>query len=119
MKALLLLLIFAAGSPLHPPRVPTAACNAADHKIYAAKGKTFPIEFRKFGGLSVSKTAYEEAISEAFGLSVQCAKCYGEAYICGWNACRWRCALPSLVCDGCLDKAGCVSECSKCTGFLF
>ncbi len=99
------------------PRVPLGACDASDKVIHKEKGKTFPVEFRKLGGFSVSKSAYEDAIVEKFALSPACASCFGDAYICGWSLCRWKCVLPGLICDACLIAANCISECNKCTGF--
>lgn len=96
---------------------PRIVCLDNDRRIYAKSGDTFPFEFRKLGGFSVSKTAYEEAISNKFGISQSCAVCYGNAYICGWDNCAVQCAFAGQMCSKCLDEAKCVQNCDICTGF--
>ena len=92
-------------------------CNATDRIIYTKRGHTFAKVFRSFGGFSVSKSAYEKAIVNFMHLSSSCAACYGQAYICGWDHCVVKCAVAGPRCDKCLERAGCIDECNKCTKF--
>jgi len=99
-------------TPLHP------RCNVADRKIYKAQGSTFEHRFRAFGGLFVGRSAYEAAIVKATGLSLSCARCYGKAYLCGFHNCKWKCAREGKMCTKCLERAGCIKACNKCSGFV-
>ena len=92
-------------------------CNATDRIIYTKRGHTFAKVFRSFGGFSVSKSAYAKAIVDFMHLSPTCAECYSDAYICGWNNCKMKCAMAGPRCDKCLEKAGCIDACNKCTKF--
>jgi hypothetical protein len=92
-------------------------CNATDRIIYTKRGHTFAQVFRSFGGFSVSKSAYQKAIVDFMHLSPTCAECYSTAYICGWDHCVVKCAMAGPRCDKCLEKAGCIDACNKCTKF--
>lgn len=100
-----------------PPEAGGENCNATDRIIYAKRGHTFAKVFRSFGGFSVSKSAYQKAIVDFMHLSPTCAECYGQAYICGWDNCKMKCAMAGSRCDKCLGKAGCIDACNKCTKF--
>ena len=107
----MLLLLFVAAA------LGSVRCNDADRAIYARDGDTFPARFRSFAGVTVSKSSYESQIVRATALSASCASCYGEAYICGWDNCRWSCVTAGASCNACLGSSGCVSACNACTGF--
>ena len=91
-------------------------CNSDDRAIYAHRGAEFPALFRSFGGISVTKSAFVARIQRETGLSAQCAQCYGDAYICGWNNCKWNCVTAGSDCDSCLKGHACKSTCDTCTG---
>jgi hypothetical protein len=93
-------------------------CSIQDKHIYRRMGREFSHRFRAFGGVTVSKSSYEEAVRHATGLSVPCSQCYGDAYICGYNNCFWSCSTEGASCDACLKKEGCIEACNKCTGFV-
>jgi len=113
---LLLALSLAAGSAPFV-RQPHAKCNAHDHRIYKAKGHTFPVLFRSFGGLTVSKSAFEARIMRETALSAPCASCYGDSFICGYDRCFWSCRNAGTTCDACLHSKGCMAATEACTGF--
>lgn len=94
-----------------------AQCNKKDKQIFKRIGHEFSHRFRAFGGVTVSKTSYENAVHKATGLSTPCSQCYGDAYICGYNNCFWSCSTEGSSCDNCLQNEGCISSCNKCTGF--
>lgn len=94
-----------------------ANCNSKDYQIYKTKGADFPHKFRALGGAFVSKSSYETAVAEVSGLSPSCARCYGDAYICGWNNCKWDCATESKQCQVCLTNNKCIEDCDLCTEF--
>lgn len=93
-------------------------CNQADFAVYAKHGAEFPFRFRQYGGLFVDRDEYIEAIRVNEGLTKECATCYGDAYICGWNNCKLSCVLQDEVCDTCLINHQCKQDCDKCTGFI-
>lgn len=95
----------------------SGVCNAADHDIFKSKGHLFPSVFRAFGGLTVSKRAYEAAVVDAMGLSPACAECYGTAYTCGFDRCFWSCRSAGRTCDACLVSQHCIADVKRCTGF--
>lgn len=95
----------------------TSACNDNDSAIFARQGQDFPLKFRNFGGLSVTKSAYEKRIQSEVGLSATCAACYGDAYICGWNHCKWPCVSAGAICNTCLTENSCIQKCDACTKF--
>lgn len=92
-------------------------CNPSDTIIYKAIGHTFPTLFRSYGGLYTSKASYEQQIVEHVKLSPPCASCYGDAYICGYDKCKWKCIREGESCDVCLEKMKCIEENKQCTGF--
>lgn len=93
-------------------------CNHNDREIYKTKGKDFPDLFRSFGGLFVSQSSYEDKIKKETGLSALCARCYGDAYICGFDNCKMACALQlNTRCKDCLSDHDCTQKCDECTGF--
>lgn len=94
-----------------------AACTERDRLIYRAKGTTFQHMFRSFGGLWTSRARYEDKVRIATGLSRACSSCYGEAYVCGFEQCKWDCMEEGDECNKCLAKEGCIDACNKCTGF--
>jgi len=96
----------------------TPNCNKRDFRIFKKKGQTFPQTFRSYGGMTVSKQNYEQSIMDNFHLSKSCSVCYGNAYICGWDNCLWKCREDSIECNTCLQNAGCIKNCNKCTGFI-
>lgn len=94
-------------------------CNANDKKIFKKDGATFTSHrFRAFGGMFVTKSAFEKKISQETGLSAQCASCYGDSYICGYDNCKFRCAMEGDSCTTCLNAAHCIETCNRCTGFI-
>lgn len=95
----------------------TEKCKPSDASIYKAIGHTFPSLFRSYGGLYTSKASYEQQIVENVKLSPSCASCYGDAYICGYDKCKWKCIREGKSCDVCLEKMGCIEENKRCTGF--
>lgn len=95
-----------------------AVCTERDRLIFRAKGTTFPHMFRTFGGLWTSRERYEDKVRLATGLTRACAACYGQAYVCGFQRCKWDCMEEGYACDECLAKAGCIGACNKCTGFV-
>lgn len=95
-----------------------AFCNPSDREIFNQKGHTFKTLFRSYGGTWVYQNEYEQKIVKNVGLSAMCAKCYGEAYICGWNNCLWPCRSAGPACDACLTTEHCISNCNTCTGFF-
>lgn len=92
-------------------------CNDADYAIYRAKGSTFSTLFRSYGGLFTYQSTFEESVVQGTGLSSTCATCYGDSYICGYNNCKYKCALAGNSCTRCLDAAQCIRACDECTGF--
>lgn len=110
MKILVLILAVAAAAT-------TNNCNAQDKRIYREKGSEFPTLFRSYGGLTVTRAAYERRIVEEVHLSASCASCYGAAYLCGWNNCKWACASEGMLCDGCLVDHSCIQACDACTAY--
>lgn len=92
-------------------------CSFADVEIHNARKHEFPLLFRSFAGMSVTKRAYEARIVEETGLTALCATCYGDAYICGWTSCKWPCVSAGHSCNVCLKKYECTTNCDKCTGF--
>ena len=92
-------------------------CSRTDAIIYQKKGHTFPTVFRSFGGLYTSKASYEEKIVQFMHLSPSCASCYGDAYICGYERCKWKCIRAGEACDKCLTRRGCIDQTQRCTGF--
>lgn len=92
-------------------------CNDNDRLIHHDIGHTFAKLFRGYGGFSVSKKDYQNAIVNNVHLSMSCASCYADAYICGWDHCKIHCAMAGARCDTCLHEAKCIEECNKCTGF--
>jgi hypothetical protein len=93
-------------------------CDANDMKIFEKDGATFTSRFRSFGGMFVSKSDFEKKVSQATGLSAQCASCYGDSYICGYDNCKWKCAMEGDSCTSCLHAAHCIETCNRCTGFI-
>lgn len=93
-------------------------CTAGDRLIYNAAGNTFQSRMRTFGGAFVSKSEYEEQVVKYYGLSAKCSTCYGDAYICGYDNCKWSCFTEGEKCDICLVEHGCIRAVSKCTGFF-
>lgn len=93
-------------------------CNHHDVQIFRRDGAHFEAKFRALGGMTVSQSEYVDAVAHASGLTRPCAECYGEAYMCGWNNCKWECSTAGPSCDKCLQEADCIEECDKCTGFL-
>lgn len=94
-----------------------ALCNSNDLKIYQTNGHLFPALFRSFAGVTVSKEAFELQVVRETGLSAQCAQCYGSAYICGWQKCKWACLQTGRTCNTCLREESCTTNCDECTGF--
>jgi hypothetical protein len=92
-------------------------CNKKDAQIFRRIGHEFSHRFRAFGGVTVSKSSYEQAVRKATNLSVPCSQCYGDAYICGYNKCFWSCSTEGESCNACLEKEGCIRDVNKCTGF--
>lgn len=92
-------------------------CSSKDAAIHHARKSEFPMLFRSFAGMSVTKRAYEARIVKETGLTSSCAVCYGDAYICGWNSCKWPCVSAGNSCNHCLEKYKCAIDCDKCTGF--
>ena len=95
-----------------------SVCTENDRLIYKQIGHTFSSEFRKFGGIFVYKEDFEQEVISKTNLSPQCAMCYGEAYICGYDNCKWRCITENESCTNCLISAKCIDNCNKCTGFF-
>ena len=94
-------------------------CNAHDKKIFKAHGVNFTsAKFRIFGGMFVTQSAFEHKIAQATGLSLACATCYGDSYTCGYDNCKFRCALEGDSCTSCLHDAHCIEKCNQCTGFI-
>lgn len=93
-------------------------CTLADRAVFAEEGATFPVRFRALGGLTVSRARYVSEIVDETGLSAGCAECYGDAYMCGWNHCKWPCRSASEACDACLTRNRCIEQCERCTGFF-
>ena len=94
-----------------------AICNDNDRQIYKARGSTFKTQFRSYGGLWVGQEEFEEKVVRNYGLSATCARCYGNAYICGKDNCKWDCKWDSEACDTCTSTHHCDSTCNECTGF--
>jgi hypothetical protein len=94
-----------------------SVCTRIDRRIYKSRGKEFPTLFRSFGGLMVTKTDYTTRIVKDVGLTVGCAACYSDAYICAWDQCFWDCKEAGETCDKCLFKHECIQNCNKCTRF--
>lgn len=94
-------------------------CTPRDFRIHAARSKEFKSLFRTFGGLWTTRTGYIDKIVEHVGFSHACASCYGDAYICGFDACPWVCRKEGTVCDQCLERNACISNCNKCTGIPY
>lgn len=95
-----------------------ALCNQHDVEIYNQKGTTFQTVFRTFGGMFVSQESYERTIVDQMGLSASCARCYGDAYTCGYSNCKMSCAWAGSSCDTCLADHQCSQVCNQCTGFI-
>lgn len=93
-------------------------CNKQDRAIWTREGHTWSHTFRSFGGIWVSQSSYEEKVRDATGLTQGCAKCYGDAYICGRSNCKWSCMTEGVACDACLTEQKCIENCNKCTGFF-
>jgi hypothetical protein len=93
-------------------------CNDQDLKIFQARGSEFPIRFRQYGGFFVTKSSYISALQQNEGLSLSCASCYGDAYICGFENCKMSCVSWGKLCERCLTQYGCKRACDVCTGFL-
>lgn len=110
---MIILFVFIALS-LSSPQIKTPNCNAADKRIIKIQGSTFGHRFREFGGLFVSRSAYEARVVKETGLSATCARCYGKAYMCGFKNCKWRCAREGEMCTKCLERVGCIKTCNKC-----
>lgn len=89
------------------------SCNSNDRLIM--KGSSLRSNLRALGGLFVNQAEYEESVKMQIGLTQECAKCYGNAYICGKNNCKWSCILEGVGCDECLTGYRCIQECNKCT----
>lgn len=109
--AFLILLTFAHA------RTTGGACTAADRAIWLDHGAQWPHQFRELGGLFVSTSSYEERVRHLTGMSEACSKCYGQAYDCGYDNCKWSCSTEGPSCVECLTTAGCISRCDTCTGF--
>ena len=92
-------------------------CNKHDKKLFLRDGKTYPSLFRSLGGFGVEKEEFQSKVSQASGLSMECSSCYAESYICGYENCKWKCAWEGGRCNTCLEDAGCIEFCKKCTGF--
>jgi hypothetical protein len=93
------------------------ACTAADRRIWLEHGAQWPHQFRDLGGLFVSTASYEERVRHLTGMTEACSQCYGQAYNCGYDNCKWSCATEGPSCVECLTTAGCISRCDVCTGF--
>lgn len=94
-----------------------AVCNTNDKDIYHRIGHTFSTKFREFGGLFVWKSDFQAKVESKIGLSPICAACYADAYICGYDNCKWTCRNDNDACTECLLKSKCIENCAKCTGF--
>lgn len=90
--------------------------SPSDSAIYASQGSTFASKFRAFGGITVSKAAFEAEVVRTTGLSATCAACFGTSYICGYDNCFVSCIAEGASCDACLVRSQCVAECKKCIG---
>jgi hypothetical protein len=108
----LLLLVLAAATVADG----SGRCTAADHDIIERIGDTFEARFSDFGGLFVTKSSYESKVQRAVGLSALCSTCFGEAYICGYDHCRWKCATSAMskTCKDCVREHQCVQNCETC-----
>lgn len=91
-------------------------CNARDKEIIARDGDTFEARFSDFGGLFVTKSSYESKVQKAAGLSARCSTCFGEAYICGYDHCKWKCGTSAVskTCMDCAREYMCVQNCEHC-----
>lgn len=92
-------------------------CTSRDRRIWEREGHRWPHQFRAYGGLWTGRDSYEEQVRHATGLSAPCARCYGVAYECGKDNCKWSCMTEGVACDACLEEAGCLGTCKVCTGF--
>jgi len=92
-------------------------CTLTDDAIHARIGNTFAARFRSFGGLTVSKAAFEEHVRKDTGMTALCAACYGNAYICGWDDCKSDCWNTGAECDACLIRYHCTQDVVACTGW--
>jgi hypothetical protein len=92
-------------------------CTTADKAIFDRVGASWPRLFRSFAGLTVDKSTYERSIIDVTGLSHPCASCYGDAYLCGYEHCKWSCITEGPSCDACLREENCLQTCASCTGF--
>lgn len=90
------------------------ACNKNDANIIRLQQSTFPARFRSFGGLFVDKEAFEQSVIRATGLSATCAACYGDSYICGYDHCKFSCAMAGETCTKCLIDQKCIEKCEAC-----
>lgn len=109
MLTLLTVVLFSSGRAL---------CNQKDRQIFDQKGNTFSAVFRSYGGMFVTQAEYEQTIVSRMGLSDSCARCYGQAYTCGYDHCKMACAWAGTACDRCLETNRCTQECNQCTGFI-
>lgn len=95
----------------------TGVCTPADRRLWVEKGAQWPHQFRDLGGLFVSTSSYEERVRHLTGMSEACSQCYGQAYNCGYDNCKWSCSSEGPSCVECLTQAGCIARCDACTGF--
>jgi len=93
-------------------------CNDHDKDIYRILGPQFKSLFRSLvGWWPPSRETYITNVQTVSGLSMYCATCYGDAYICGYNNCKLACLTAGNACDKCLELYECAQNCNKCTGF--
>lgn len=92
-------------------------CTAADKAIFDRVGASWPSLFRSFAGVTVGKSDYEHSIISVTGITAPCASCYGDAYLCGYEHCKWSCLTEGPSCDACLREENCLQTCASCTGF--
>lgn len=113
-----ILLLVVAGMVTTAAAAATNKCTKKDLAIWKREGHTWSHKFRQFGGIWVYQPAFEEKVRSATGLSAECARCYGDAYTCGYDQCKWSCMSEGSSCDSCLVQQKCTENCNKCTGFF-
>eukprot|EP01062_Namystynia_karyoxenos_P037851 TRINITY_DN2752_c0_g1_i4.p2 TRINITY_DN2752_c0_g1~~TRINITY_DN2752_c0_g1_i4.p2 ORF type:complete len:162 (+),score=61.40 TRINITY_DN2752_c0_g1_i4:49-486(+) len=98
----------------------SAACTAADDKIWNATGMSkFQDEMTSCGKKCLgAKSCMASCLTKDEGYSQDCAACFGDCGQCTAQHCLTKCMTGRTpACAQCVKDAGCDAAFAKCTGW--